>query len=95
MIRSSRQGIGSAEILARDMFECQIKLREVKQPSGLASIQITGLAEVSQIFVVRKDLDSSGGAEKVVAPGIEGSHDRKQFAVRDVIIAFSRAERLG
>ena len=47
MIRSTRQGIGSTEIFAWDVFERQVKLREVKQPSGLAAIQITRLAEVS------------------------------------------------
>ena len=45
--------------------------------------------------MVHKDLDHSGGTEKVVAPSIEGPHDSKQFAVIDVIIAFCRAERLG
>ena len=44
--------------------------------------------------MICKDLDSSGGTEKVVAPGIEGSHDRKQLSVVDIVVAFSRAERL-
>ena len=47
MIRSMRQGIRSTEIFAWVVFEHQVKLREVKQPSGLAAIQITRLAEVS------------------------------------------------
>ena len=95
MIRSTRQGIWSTEILARYVFECEVKLREVKQPSSLATIQIMRLAEVSQVFVVHKDPDRSGGTEKVVAPSIQGSHDSKQLLVIDVIVAFSRAERLG
>ena len=45
--------------------------------------------------MVCKDLDRSGGTEKVVAPGIQGSHDSEQLSVIDVIVAFSRAERLG
>ena len=45
--------------------------------------------------MVCKDLDHGGGTEKVVAPGIQGSHDSKQLSVIDVVVAFSRAECLG
>ena len=38
MIRSTRQGIGGTEIPARDVFESQVELRQVEQPSGLAAI---------------------------------------------------------
>ena len=44
--------------------------------------------------MVSKDLDCGGGAEEIVAPGIEGSHDSEQLSVIDVVVAFSRAERL-
>ena len=45
--------------------------------------------------MVRKDLDSGGGAEEIMAPGIQGSHDSKQLSVVDVVVAFRRAKRLG
>ena len=61
---------------------------------GLTAIQISRLAEVGEVFMVSKDVNCSGGTKKVVAPGIEGSHDSKQLSIVDVVIAFSRAERL-
>ena len=45
--------------------------------------------------MICKDLDCGGGAEKVMAPGIYGSHDGEQFPVIDVIVALSRAKCLG
>ena len=77
------------------MFKGKVEFRQIEQPPGLAAIEISRLAEVSQVFVVRKDLDRSGGTEKVVAPGIQGSHDSKQLPVVDVVVALRRAERLG
>ena len=77
------------------MFEFEVKLRQVKQPSGLSMIQVARLSEVSQVFVVRKDLDHGGGTEEVVAPGIKGSHHSKQLSVVDIIVAFCRAKHLG
>ena len=44
--------------------------------------------------MVREDLNRSGGPKKVVAPGVQGSHDSEQFLIIYVIVAFSRAERL-
>ena len=70
MIWSVRQSIRSREIFARDVVKCQVELGKVEQPSGLSAVQVTRLVEVSEVFVVHKDLDCGGGAEKVVAPGI-------------------------
>ena len=47
MIWLARQGIRGAEIFARDVFKCQVELRQVEQPSGLVAIQVTRLAKVS------------------------------------------------
>ena len=77
------------------MFESEVEFRQVEQPPGLAAIQVSRLTEVSQVLVVRKDLDRSGRTEKVVAPGIQGSHDSEQLPIVDVVVAFCRAERLG
>ena len=70
MIRPARQGVWSREILAWDVFKCEVKLRQVKQPPGLLAIQVSRLAEVGQVLVVCKDLDCGGGTEKVVVPGV-------------------------
>ena len=77
------------------MFEHEVELRQVEQPSGLSLIQISRLAEVSQVFVVHKDLDCGGGSKEVVAPGIEGSHDGKQLTVIDVVVVLRRSKCLG
>ena len=75
MIWSSRQGIWSAEILAWNVLKGKIEFGEVERPSGLPTIQIPRLAEVGQVFVISKDLDCGRGTKKVVAPGIQCSHD--------------------
>ena len=95
MIWSAGQGIRGAEIFPWNVFESKVELRQVEQPPGLAAIQIARLSEVSQVFVVCEDLDRGGGAEEIVAPGIEGSHDSEQFLIVDVVVALSRAKRLG
>ena len=53
------------------------------------------MAEVSEVFVVHKDLDRGGGAKEIVAPGVKGSHDSKQLPVINVVVAFRWAKRLG
>ena len=95
MIWSARQGVWSTEILARYVLKGEIEFRQVEQPSGLLVIQIARLVEVGQVLVISKDLDCGGGAKKVVAPGIQHSHDGKQFPVIDVIVALGGAKCLG
>ena len=61
----------------------------------MAAIEVTRLAKVSEVLVVCEDLDGGGGTEKIVAPGIQGSHDSKQLPVINVIVAFCWAKCLG
>ena len=63
MIWSVGQGIRSTEIFSWDVFESEVELRQVKQPLSLAAVQVVRLAEVSKIFVVRKDLNRGGGTK--------------------------------
>ena len=42
--------------------------------------------------MVGEDLHGERGAMKVVAPGLQGTDYRKEFAVVDVIVAFSGGE---
>ena len=44
--------------------------------------------------MVHKDSDCGRGTKKVMAPGVQCSHDHEQFLVVDVIIVFCRAKRL-
>ena len=45
--------------------------------------------------MVHEDLDCGGGTEKVMVPGVQGSHDHKQFPVIDVVVVLCRAKCLG
>ena len=44
--------------------------------------------------MIHEDLYWEGGTMKVVAPGFQGTNDREEFPVVDVIVAFSRGKRL-
>ena len=57
------------------MFESKVEFRKVKQPSCLPLIEIVRLVKVGQTFVIGEDLDCGRGAQKIVSPRIEGSHD--------------------
>ena len=51
--------------------------------------------EVHQVLVVSEDLHEEGGAIEVVSSGFQSTDDGKEFLVIDVIVSFSRDERLG
>ena len=57
-------------------------------------VQVLGLTEVCQVLVVCKDLDGEGGSVKIVSPGFQSVDDCEEFSVVDVIVSFSRDERL-
>ena len=61
----------------------------------MVAVEVVGLAEVGQVFMISEDLNWSGRAEEVMAPGIKYSHDNKQLPIIDVIIPFGRAKHLG
>ena len=46
MIWSAGQGIWGTESFAGDVFKSEVILRQVKQPPGLAAVQVARLAEV-------------------------------------------------
>ena len=58
-------------------------------------IEIMGLSEIGQIFVVCEDLDCGGGPQEVMAPGVQSLHDGKQFMIIDIVIVFSWPKCLG
>ena len=63
MVWPAGQGVRGTEIFTRDVFKSEVVFRQVKQPPGLASVQVARLAEVSKIFVVCKDQNCGGGAK--------------------------------
>ena len=54
------------------MDNFQVKVSQVKEPSGLVSVQFLGLMEICQVFVVDEHLYWEGSAIKVVLPGFQG-----------------------
>ena len=95
MIGAARECIRGAEIFSRDVGKAEIKLRDVKEPASLATVEFLGLSEIREVFVVGEYLDWGGGSEEIMSPGIKGSHDCKEFVVIDVVVSLSWAERLG
>ena len=57
-IRVVEKGIRSGQETAWDMDYLQIEVCKIKQPSSLAAVEVLDLAEVHQVLVVSKDLDT-------------------------------------
>ena len=57
-------------------------------------VQVLGLMEVYQVFVVCEDLDGEGRTMEVVSPRLQGVDDSKEFSVIDVVIVFYWDEQL-
>ena len=55
----------------------------------MSAIEVMWLSEVGQVFMVHEDVDRVWGAQEIVAPGVQGAHDCKQFSIIDIIISFS------
>ena len=73
-----------------DHFE--VKVSKVNKPTRLAAVKRLGLMEIGWVLVVSEDLHQEGGTMKIVAPGFQGTNDRKEFPVIDVVIAFGGGE---
>ena len=89
------EGIGSNKEAVRDVDDLQVKVGKIKQPPGLAVVEILGLMEVHQVLVVSEDLDGKGRAVEVMSPRLQSMDDHKEFSVVDVVVSFSRNEGLG
>ena len=59
------------------------------------AIEVLCLMKVCQVLVVGEDLDGEGGSVEVVSPGFQSMDDCKELLVIDVVVSFSRDERLG
>ena len=94
MIRAARESVRSAKVFSQDVGKVEIKLGDVEEPAGLATVEFLGLSEVSEVLVICEHLDWRGGSEEIVSPGIQGSHDCEEFSVVDIIVVLGWAERL-
>ena len=77
------------------MDDLQVEVCKIKQSPCLAVVEILGLVEVCQVFVVCKDLDGEGRSVEVVPSGLQGTDDGKELPVVDVVISFCWDKRLG
>ena len=76
------------------MDHLEVKVGEVDEPLCLSAIEQLGLAEVGKVFVVCENLYRERRAVEVVTPGFQGADDREEFLIIDVVVSFSRRERL-
>ena len=74
------------------MGELEVKICQVYKPAGLPGVEMLGLAEVSEIFMVGEDLYWKRGSSKVVAPHFQDIDDSKEFSVIDIIVVFGWEE---
>jgi hypothetical protein len=74
---SARKGIRAGECRPRDMGDLEIKVGEVKKPTGLTTVQMLGTTKEGEVLVICKNLDSERGTTKVLMPGFEGTDDGK------------------
>ena len=52
------------------MDNFQIKVCKVKQSPYLVAVEVLGLTEVHQVFVIHKDLNGKGGPMEIVSLGL-------------------------
>ena len=70
VIRAARECIWGAKVFPWNVGKAKIKLRDVKQPASLATVEFLGLSEVGEVFMVGEYLDWGGGSEEIMSPGI-------------------------
>lgn len=86
------ESIGDREESSGDMDHFEIEIYKVKKPVSLVIVQILGLTEVGQVFVIHKHLNGKRRTLEVMAPGSETSDDSKKLPVIYVIVSFCREE---
>ena len=70
VVWAARECVRGAEIFPWDVGKVEIKLRDVKKPASLTTVELLGLSEVGEVLVVGEYLNWGGGSEEIVSPGI-------------------------
>ena len=70
MIWAVRECIWGAKVFPWDVGKVKVKLRKVKKPVSLATVEFLGLSEVGEVLMVGEYLDWGGRSEEIVSPGI-------------------------
>ena len=91
-VRAAGEGVRSGKETAWDMDDLEIKIHKIEQSLCLVAVEILGLTEVRQVFVICEHLNGERGAMEVVPPGLQGMDDCEEFPVIDVVIAFGGNE---
>ena len=74
------------------MGELEVKVHQVYKPAGLSAVEVLGLAEISEIFMVGEDLYWERGSSKVMAPRLQGVDDSEEFSVVNIVVLFGWEE---
>ena len=76
------------------MNNFQVKIGQVKEPSGLAFVQFLGLTEICQVLVVGKHLYWERRTKEIVSSRFQGSDNSQEFPIVNVIVLFCSNEQL-
>ena len=74
--------------MTQDVDDFQIEVDKIEQPLSLTAVEVLGLMEVHQVFMVSENLYREGGSVEIISPGFQDMDDGKEFSVIDVIVAF-------
>ena len=70
VVWAAGESIWGTKVSSWDVEETKVKLGDVEEPAGLASVEFLGLVEVCEVFMVGEYLDGGGGAKEIVSPGV-------------------------
>ena len=93
-IRAAGKGIRPGEEFPGDVDHFEVKVCQVNEPTRLSAIERLGLSEVGEVLMVSEDLYREQGAVEVMAPGLQGVNDSKEFAIIDIVVTLGRREGL-
>ena len=90
----TRQGIRSCKLRFRNMGEMQVEVHEIKEPSSLMMVQALGGTEEGKVFMIGENLDGEWRTMEVMMPSFEGTNNREEFMIINIIVAFRQRKRL-
>ena len=91
-VGTAGKGVRAGKELAGYVDHFEVEVSKVNKPTCLAAVKHLGLTEIGQVLVVGEDLYWEGGTMEIMAPGLQGANDCKEFSVIDVVIAFGGRE---
>ena len=74
------------------MGEFEVKVCQVYKPAGLSAVEMLGLVEICEVFMVSEYLYWERGTSKVMVPYLQGVDDSEEFLVIDIVVLFGWEE---